>query len=110
MVKDGSTLQVTRQNTPEPKVLFYKNDGTVKVGAPFLEDVTVELEKIADKKAKKVVVGRFRAKSRHRRKVGHRQPISMVKIKSITEVTKKATKPVTNAQTKADRAPEEGGN
>lgn len=107
MVKEGDTLQVTRQSALEPKVLFYKNEGTVKVGTPFLEDVLVDLEKLEDKKDKKVVVARFRAKSRHRRKVGHRQPISVVKVKSLTEGAKPA-KRVTKAEPKVDQKPEEG--
>lgn len=84
MVKEDDVLEVTRQNELVNKVLFYKNDSEVKVGTPYLEDVLVGLEKLEDKKDKKVVVARFRAKSRHRRKVGHRQPISVVKVKSIT--------------------------
>ncbi|MBU0650118.1 50S ribosomal protein L21 [Patescibacteria group bacterium] len=85
VVKEGDTLQVTRQAELADEVLFYKNDAGVKVGTPYVQDVQVELEKVEDKKAKKVVIARFRAKSRHRRKVGHRQPISVVKVKSIQE-------------------------
>jgi len=83
MVKEGDTLEVTRQEELANKVLFYKNDSETKVGTPFLEDVLVDLEKLEDKKDKKVMVARYRAKSRHRRKIGHRQPISVVKVKNI---------------------------
>lgn len=87
-VKEGDTLQVTRQASDTHKTLFY-NDGTnTKVGTPFLEDIAVNLEKIEDKNDKKVVVARFRAKSRHRVKRGHRQPVSVYKVTSIGEVNK----------------------
>ncbi len=92
MVSEGDTLQVTRQIDLAPKVLFYKSDEVTKVGSPYLEDVAVGLEKLEDKKDKKVVVARFRAKSRHRRKVGHRQPISVIKVKSISQGAKTAKK------------------
>jgi len=86
MVKEGDTLEVTRQSELSCKTLFYKNDDETKVGMPYLEDILVDLEKIEDKKDDKVVVARFKSKSRYRRKRGHRQPISVVKVKSIKEV------------------------
>ncbi len=92
MVNEGDTLQVTHQNDLAHKVLFYKNDAVVKVGTPYLEDIVVDLEKLEDKKDKKVVVARFRAKSRHRRKIGHRQPISVIKVKSVSEGAKTSKK------------------
>ena len=111
MVKEGDVLRVTHQSEPSAKVLFYKHDAQVKVGAPYLDDITVDLEKLEDKKDKIVVVARFRAKSRHRRKIGHRQEISVLKVKSISEggkVAKKSTKTTTKAQYKPEVAHGEG--
>lgn len=85
MVKEGDVFTITRQQVLEPKVLFYRGENEALVGAPFLENVKVELEKISDEKDEKVVVARFKAKSRHRRKVGHRQPISKVKVVKISK-------------------------
>ena len=111
MVKEGDVLSATHQDTPSVKVLFYKNESQVKVGTPYLDDITVDLEKLEDKKDKKVVVARFRAKSRHRRKIGHRQEISVVKVKSISEgvkATKKSTKTTAKAEVKPEVMHEEG--
>ena len=83
MVKEGDVLEVTRQESLACSVLFYKDDSKTLVGTPYLDDVSVELEKLEDKKGDKVVVARFRAKSRHRRKKGHRQPMSVIKVKNI---------------------------
>ena len=91
MVKEGDTLEITRKEELANKVLFYKNDAETKIGTPFLEDVLVDLEKLEDKKDDKVVVARFKSKSRYRRKKGHRQPISVVKVKSIGLVIVKDT-------------------
>ncbi|MFA5776500.1 MAG: 50S ribosomal protein L21 [Patescibacteria group bacterium] len=85
MVKEGDTLEVTRQSKLSCKTLFYKSEGETKVGTPYLENILVDLEKVEDKKDDKVVVARFKSKSRYRRKRGHRQPISVVKVKSIKE-------------------------
>ena len=85
MVKEGDTLEVTRQSELACKTLFYKTDTETKVGTPFLENIVVDLEKLEDKKDDKVVVARFKSKSRYRRKRGHRQPISVIKVKSIKE-------------------------
>lgn len=83
MVKEGDTLEVTRQSELSYKTLFYKNEGDTVVGTPYLEDILVDLEKLEDKKDDKVVVARFKSKSRYRRKRGHRQPISVVRVNGI---------------------------
>jgi large subunit ribosomal protein L21 len=51
-----------------------------KIGAPFLASTTVTglIEKQG--KHKKIVVYRHNAKSTHKRKLGHRQPYTRVKI------------------------------
>jgi len=99
MVKEGDILEVTRQSELACKTLFYKTDTEAKVGTPYLEDIVVDLEKLEDKKDTKVVVARYKSKSRYRRKKGHRQPISVIKVKSIgSPVTASETKPSKKAK------------
>lgn len=86
MVKEGDVFEITRQESLSPKVLFYRDDDQILLGEPFLDNVEVTLEKVSDGKSKKIVVSRFKAKSRHRRKFGHRQPISKVKVVKISKV------------------------
>ena len=93
MVKEGDVLEITRQESLNCPVMFYRDDKETRVGMPYLEDIYVDLEKLEDKKDNKIVVARFRAKSRHRRKRGHRQPISVVKVKSIG-IKGSVTKPI----------------
>ncbi|AXE60910.1 50S ribosomal protein L21 [[Mycoplasma] phocae] len=54
-----------------------------KIGMPYLESASVlgTIEKQG--KAKKIVVYRHNAKSTHKRKLGHRQPYTKVKISEI---------------------------
>lgn len=65
------------------KVLL-KDDGVnTKVGTPYLSGVTVEATLDEAGKGEKVVVIRYKAKSRYFKKRGHRQPFMKVKISSI---------------------------
>lgn len=61
------------------KVLMHGNN----LGKPFLEGVTVEGIVEKQGKQKKIVVYRHNAKSTHKKKYGHRQPYTRVKITGI---------------------------
>lgn len=56
---------------------------TLKVGQPYLEGAKVTASVEAQGKNKKILVGKFKAKKGYRRKQGHRQPYTLVKIASI---------------------------
>ncbi|MBN1617851.1 50S ribosomal protein L21 [Candidatus Dojkabacteria bacterium] len=61
------------------KVLLHQDDDKVEIGAPYL---TTKLsgEIVKQFKGKKLNMVTFKAKSRHRRRVGHRQMLTTVKI------------------------------
>lgn len=75
--KEGRSFEVK-------EVLFFSEGKKVLVGQPLLKDVKVTSTVLTQKKAKKIEVRKFKAKSRYRRKKGHRQPISEIKIESIS--------------------------
>lgn len=104
LVKEGDLLKTTRQVAPSAKVLFYKEGDKTEVGRPYLDQVNVELEKIEDKKDRKVVVARFKAKSRHRRKIGHRQNVSIFRIKGIFREHESMAKKSARATVKSEAA------
>ncbi|MBN0970847.1 50S ribosomal protein L21 [Mycoplasma phocoeninasale] len=54
-----------------------------KIGMPYLEAASVSGTIEKQGKAKKIVVYRHNAKSTHKRKLGHRQPYTKVKISEI---------------------------
>jgi large subunit ribosomal protein L21 len=61
------------------------SDGTsVNIGQPFLESVAVSGHITEQAKAKKILVFKYKRRKRYRRKHGHRQPYTAVKIDSIT--------------------------
>lgn len=67
------------------KVLLLANeDGTeVRVGKPYLEDVSVRAEIAGQGRAKKIRVVKFKRKVRYHKAQGHRQHETKVKIKAL---------------------------
>ena len=63
-------------------VLLLKGDD-LKIGSPFVEGAKVKGTVQAQGKGKKVTVFKFKAKKNYRKKKGHRQPFTKVKIQSI---------------------------
>lgn len=64
------------------QVLMVAGDD-VKVGSPVVEGAKVQAEVLDQKKNKKVVIFKFKAKKNYRKKKGHRQPYTLVKIEKI---------------------------
>lgn len=65
-------------------VLLVDNDGSVKVGKPYLAGAKVTAKVLAQQRGEKLIVFKYRAKSRYRRKQGHRQSETVVEIETIT--------------------------
>ena len=65
-------------------VLLVDDGSTTKVGAPYVAGAKVEATVVvAAAKGDKVLVVKYRAKSRYYKKNGHRQPFAEIKIDSI---------------------------
>lgn len=87
------------------KVLLLNNDAEMKVGAPYVEGAKVFGEVVENGKGKKVIIFKYKAKKDYRKKQGHRQPYTMVKIESLNGAVseKKAqAKAETKAEVKAE--------
>ena len=56
------------------QVLAVAGENGLTVGAPVVEGATVTAKVVAQGKAKKVIVYKYKAKKDYRRKQGHRQP------------------------------------
>jgi large subunit ribosomal protein L21 len=65
------------------EVLLTDNGKESTIGTPTVKGAKVEAQLMADDRDKKLHVIRFRAKSRHFRKVGHRQPYTLVQITKV---------------------------
>ncbi|MFN8549680.1 MAG: 50S ribosomal protein L21 [Candidatus Eisenbacteria bacterium] len=56
---------------------------STKVGAPTVAGATVEAEVIRHGRGKKIIVGKFKKRKDYRRKKGHRQDFTEIKIAAI---------------------------
>lgn len=65
------------------RVLMYSDGETVDIGQPVLEKVAVKGHIVEQGKDKKVLVFKYKRRKRYRRKQGHRQEYTSVKIDSI---------------------------
>ena len=64
------------------KVLVLSDGKEMKVGTPYL-DAGVTASVVENGKGKKVIIFKYKAKKDYRKKQGHRQPYTMVKIESL---------------------------
>ncbi len=60
------------------------------VGAPYVEGIAVKAEVLEQGKADKVIIYKYKAKKDYRRKNGHRQPYTLVKITGIGDCEQEA--------------------
>lgn len=66
------------------KILAYQDNDSSEVGAPYIK-ASVEAEIIEQIKDKKVIVFKKKRRHNYRRKQGHRQQLSVIKITSINK-------------------------
>ena len=65
-------------------VLLVGEGEGVKVGQPTVAGAKVEAKIVAQDRAKKIIVFKFRRRKNYRRKAGHRQPFTALHITNIT--------------------------
>jgi len=65
------------------KVLFVNEKGKPKVGMPFVDGASISAEAIEQGRLPKKIVFKYKPKVRYRKKIGHRQYFTELKINSI---------------------------
>lgn len=65
------------------RVLLVAGEDGVQVGKPVVDGVTVKAEVVGIERGEKLVVQKFRRRKNSRRKTGHRQVYTTVRINSI---------------------------
>ncbi len=90
LVKEGDTIRVEKlaanegdTMTFEPMLVSDEEGKNVKVGTPLVSGSSVSALVLGDGRAKKLEVVKFHAKTRYRRKAGHRQEYTEIKIESV---------------------------
>ena len=65
------------------RVLMVSDGEAVRIGTPVLDDVSVQGHIVEQGKAKKILVFKYKKRKRYRRKQGHRQAYTAIKIDTI---------------------------
>ncbi len=88
-VQEGDILRVEKilgeVGTPITfeNVLLYSDGEKTSIGQPVLENISVNGHIVEQGKAKKIIVFKYKRRKRFRRKQGHRQQFTAVKIDKI---------------------------
>ena len=89
-VCEGDTLFIEKLDAEAGKavtfdrVLAVINGEATTFGAPTVDGASVTAEVVKNGKAKKIIVFKMKRRKNYRRKQGHRQPYTQVKINKIT--------------------------
>ena len=89
-VSAGDKIRVEKLNAEAgstvslDKVLVVGGEGETMVGAPYVAGACVEAEVVENGKADKVIIFKYKAKKDYRKKQGHRQPYTELKINGIS--------------------------
>jgi large subunit ribosomal protein L21 len=89
-VQEGQVLRVEKIDgdigapVTFDKVLMFSDGENVNVGQPILDNVTVSGHITEQGKTRKIIVFKYKRRKRYRRKQGHRQQFTAVKIDSIS--------------------------
>jgi large subunit ribosomal protein L21 len=88
-VQTGEILRVEKLpgNVGDPvtfeKVLLVSDGENLTIGNPLVTDVAVQGHIVEQAKAKKILVFKFKRRKRYRRRLGHRQLYTAVRVDSI---------------------------
>lgn len=88
-VEEGDILRVEKltgdvgSQIAFDNVLIFSDGENVKIGQPDVDGVTVHGQIVAQGKNKKILVFKYKRRKRYRRKQGHRQPFTAVRIDRI---------------------------
>ena len=89
-VKVGEILKIERLEDSKPKtkiefkeILAYGDDKTIEVGSPKIDGAKVEADIIENGKNRTILIFKKRRRQNSRRKNGHRQQYSLIRINKI---------------------------
>lgn len=87
-VSEGNVIRVEKLEVEEGEKISFDqvlllNDGSLKLGKPYVEGAKVSGTVTKNGKGKKIVVYRYKRKTGYHKKNGHRQLFTEVKIDSI---------------------------
>ena len=85
------------------KVIFMKDDkGQTVIGSPLISGIQIICQVIEQIRDKKIIVFKKKRRHNYRRKIGHRQDLTLIKIKEI-KVANKPTSSEKNLSSSQDK-------
>jgi large subunit ribosomal protein L21 len=88
-VQKGETLRIEKipgevgGKVTLDQVLLVADGESIRVGRPMIEKAAVQASIVEQDKAKKILVFKYKRRKRYRRKAGHRQPYTAIRIDGI---------------------------
>lgn len=88
-VSTGDTIDVERlpgavgESVTLTDVMMLGQGSEVKIGTPMLSDTSIEAQIIAQKRGKKIIIFKHKRRKGYRRKQGHRQELTSLRITAI---------------------------
>ena len=115
-VKAGEILKIERLEESKPsskiefkEILAYGDDKSIEVGSPVIGGAKVEADLVKNGKNKTVLIFKKRRRKNSRKKNGHRQEFSLIKISKIfskdgkvLSEAKKISKPIKKVEKKEE--------
>jgi len=86
LVKPGESLKIEKIKAGKDgevffdKVLLIVDGENIKLGKPYIEGAKVPAKIIEQGRGKKVIVVKYKQKTRYHKKAGHRQPYTKITI------------------------------
>ena len=89
IVSSGDKIKIEKIDGEEGKeikfseVLLVEKDKTLTIGEPLVKDAKVSGKILRQDKAKKIIIFKYKAKKRYKKKTGHRQEFTEIEITEI---------------------------
>lgn len=89
IVTPGTKIKIEKINKKEGseitfnEVLLLEKQKQIEIGTPLVKGAKVIGKVLSQGKGKKIIIFKYRAKTRYRKKAGHRQPFTEIEIKEI---------------------------
>ena len=86
LVSPGDKIKVEKLNVEPGKevifdqVLLLEKDKKIEIGTPFIQDAKVTAKALSQDRNKKVIIFKYKPKTRYKKKTGHRQPYTEIEI------------------------------
>ena len=88
-VEPGSEFTIEKiaaaegENITFDNVLLVRNDDGVQVGAPYVDGASVSATVLSQERARKILVFKFKRRKNYKRRRGHRQQLTRIRIDMI---------------------------